>query len=208
MKQFFIALLTVLVLLPASGAAQYKGEWNAFISLGPSIPLEPNEFRQYWNTGFNVGGGVGFGVSTVLRALISVRYHDHKLDGVNLEDAVIRSGNFDVEAVGEGGRLSNFTFQGHLKYVPWPSDNALQPYFIVGAGYMHQEIRELDYVANGQQRTWRGRTENAMVGTISLGAEIPVWENASLFGELGWASANTERQMQFLPYHFGIMVKL
>ena len=205
MKRLLLLLPLLALLAPSAGVAQHKGEWNAFISVGPSIPIKPDEFWRYWNPGVNIGGGVGFGVSTVLRSLLSVRYPDYKLDSRSLEQALAGRG---LAGSVSGGRLSDVTVMGHLKYVPWPGEQYVQPYAIVGVGYMRREIRELTLVADGQQGTLRGRVENAFVASIGVGAEIMVWEHASLFGELGFASANTERETQFLPYHFGIMVKL
>jgi opacity protein-like surface antigen len=204
MKRLLVALLPVLLMLPSAGSAQYKGEWNAFVSVGPSIPMKPEEFKRYWEVGYNIGGGVGYGISTVLRTLVSIRYHDHDLNGGNLEDALLANG---TPATVSGGRLTHLTIMGHLKYVPWPGEY-VQPYLIAGAGWLRQEIQEIDVVAGGEPGTYRGRSENALVTSLAVGAEIMVWDHASLFGELGFASANTERETHFLPYHFGIMVKL
>lgn len=205
MKRLLVLFLLAMLFTPSPGVAQHKGEWNAFVSLGPSIPIKPGPFWRYWDTGVNIGGGVGFGVSTVLRSLVSVRYNDFKTDTRSLERALESNG---MGGTVSGGRLTEVTVMGHLKYVPWPGDQYVQPYLIAGAGYLRQEIRELSVVADGQTNTYRGRVENAFVGSLGVGAEVMVWEHASLFGELGWASANTKRQTQFLPYHFGIMVKL
>ena len=129
-----IALLTLALLGPDLSQAQAprgdsapRAPWAVFAGGGLSNPSGPDAFKENWNVGTNLNGGVAFRLNRRLMLRPSLSVFSFGVDGDAIEDAS-PTGDYNLWT----GTLDLLV---ELRYNPFP----VWPYFVVGAGAFNGE---------------------------------------------------------------------
>ncbi|MBI1804179.1 MAG: outer membrane beta-barrel protein [Ignavibacteriae bacterium] len=149
------------------------------LGAGISIPYLPNDSKEYWKNGWNAGLGYGYslpqgklGTSAVF---FSIDYHRFALNKAKLLNAI--PGATDAVASGPTSILTiMMNFRGTFLSI----SRTIQPYFIVGLGYMHVSQGDIT-VAGVSSSTIGGVTKNGFAWTAGVGFNIPINETVAFF---------------------------
>jgi hypothetical protein len=113
---------------PSAGEPERPGP-ESYASVGLSIPAGPDEFTDYWDLGYNFGGGLGLPLNQSFSIVGYVEYNALGLD----EDAYIGSAYPYINSV-DGGDVSIFILSGNVKASLVPAPSTIRPYFSGGIG--------------------------------------------------------------------------
>jgi hypothetical protein len=118
MKRTIVLLLFVAIAGPLA-YCQGGARPQFFVGGGPSIPSAPEVFSRYWKMGYDVGGGIGFGVGRFVILQATADYISHPLDDDKiLADAGATGLGLEVDG-GNANMLKLFVSRAIPK-APWP----------------------------------------------------------------------------------------
>ncbi|MEG8948171.1 hypothetical protein [Rosettibacter firmus] len=199
---FFISIFTFFSLTFAQGGRNTE----LYINTGFSLPSQPETFSDYWNTGINIGGGLGFPFSSSLVFVGRVDYNNFSFD----EEGFLKDNNFAGYGVSiSGGSASIVTITGNLKANLISTPNSVSPYFVGGIGYFKMTIDEFTISALGESEKVEGDTESAFSVLFGVGVDIPAGETMSIYFEGKYGIGFTEDESKkYFPLNAGIKIKL
>lgn len=129
MKRFAVCI--VLLLSASNVCAQDTHRFTFFISPGPSIPIAPDDFSDYWNIGPGVSAGVSYAVTPSLAGMVML---DANLFTVKEDEAAASVGRRDTGYDVTGGRITVFSVTGNLKTYLTPQATRTRLYIYGGGG--------------------------------------------------------------------------
>lgn len=148
----FLTLSAIVGMQPVAASAQ---QWQVSLGAGPSIPIA--RLGEEAETGYHVQGSVGYQLPSIPAGLrLDLFYQDF--------DAVEREPGIFVSNGGEWYRqlsaIMNFTISSPT------SIGFLQPYGLIGGGYMREWHDD---------RTYSGKKQNTLNFNAGGGVEFPVF---------------------------------
>lgn len=173
------------------------------------MPLNPEDFREFWQFGFNVGAGVGISVWKDLEIVGTFAYHRLPFDD---NEFLNEAGAIGVDIAIDGGAITLTALVARLKY-NYPSEAWIQPYLLAGFGAHRRTFDDLDVdVLAGtdlQSFTSTGEDETAFGLDIGGGLGFPVLPGVQAFVEGGYTLVFMEDdQIRYFPFRFGVAVGL
>jgi hypothetical protein len=185
------------------------------VEAGYGIPRTPDGFKDHWNSGLGVGGGIEAGVRKYVSVCFDADYNHH---GANesrmISDFILKGQRRPVsDVIINGGSTSILTLLAGLK-LEIPSPVRIAPYLKLGAGLGHVSQLETDmaYLVGGSVRSKTVPTVSEdMLFATSVGAGLQNWAPGSRIGytiEARWvripkiSGESTARQM--VPVRAGL----
>ena len=129
MKRFAVCIL--LLVSASDVCAQDAHRFTFFFSPGPSVPIAPDDFSEYWNIGPGVSAGVAYAITPVLAGMVML---DANLFTVREDKAAASVGRRDTGFDVSGGRITVFSVTGNLKAYLTPQARRTRLYVYGGGG--------------------------------------------------------------------------
>jgi opacity protein-like surface antigen len=204
MKKLFV--LSFVVILCISGFAQTARNIEIYLNSGVSIPSAPEEFTEYWSTGFNAGGGVGYKFSNMV---IGVAYFDYNSFTFDEDEFLQDIGAGGTGAQIEGGAASLISFQGNVKLYLVQNIRSVFPYLRAGFGFMNLSTDDVSVFFAGVRNSYEGDSESAFAVNFGAGLDVSLSPTIKLFFEGGYNLAFTENESTgYIPVKAGVGILL
>ncbi len=149
--------------------AQNSAGPTFYVNTGLAVPSAPNEFSDYWKTGINLGGGVGFPITRNLSFVGNLLHTRFSFDG---EKLMADNGMGGYGFYFEGGTTSITTFFGDFKMELGSNPGKVTPFLMGGAGLFFVTIRETTMQYQNQFETIPGGDETKL--GIDLGGGVDI----------------------------------
>lgn len=200
MKALSIFLISIFI-----GSSLITAQSNEiFLNGGISSPNKPESLADHWKTGFNVGGGIGFGLTETLTFVASADYNSFAFD----ESGFLESYGFSGYGIRiTGGTATIFTLSGNLK-VTFAS-GSISPYVVGGLGYLNLALSDITISLGNESDKVSGDSESSLFVQVGVGLDFPLSENSSLFFEGRYGNGFTDNGgTTFFPLKAGIKFNL
>lgn len=209
MRRWFAGMCAgLLVCLLAAGAFAQQKKTNFFITGGIAAPAS-NKLSEFWDPGFNLGGGVEHFFRPKLAFQGAFGYSRLGLD----EGKFLSENDAFGSATASGGAITLFTVFANLKFSktadPEEDVRAL-PYFVLGAGFMRfspAEIRVVEISGNLADVEQLG-SSGALAFNAGGGLNIRMTDRMGLFFEaryeVGFTSGDST---QLFPARVGLSIQ-
>ncbi|HUU45915.1 MAG TPA: hypothetical protein VM118_09295 [Acidobacteriota bacterium] len=126
------AIVCILLILGASSAhAQDTHRFSFFICPGPSIPIAPQDFSEFWSIGPGLSAGISYAITPALAGMIML---DGSLFTVREDKAAEALGINQTSLDIAGGRITMLSVTGNLKACLTPHASRSGPYVYGGGG--------------------------------------------------------------------------
>jgi opacity protein-like surface antigen len=178
---------------------------SVFINTGFSIPSAPNEFSDYWKTGFNIGGGIGFPIIRNLRFQVDLEYNSFAFD----EDTFIDDLSYGGTGISiSGGTASILTAAVNLKALIPTGSYSKTPYLIGGVSFFALSISDGTVRYEQYTRTIGGDSDPAIGLSLGAGISFVMNPNMNIFIEARYGIGFTEDEdTQYIPFKVGLEFK-
>lgn len=175
-------------------------------SAGLSVPVSPDAFTDYWNPGYNLGGGFAYYFTPMFSIQTYFDYNSFSLDDDSiLEDAGLEYSNVIVS----GGNISIINISANIQYNIISVERKVSPYIFAGLGYYHLASKDLLMSDSYDSITLDGDSEDAFLINFGVGMQVNIVDNFSLFGDLRYLVGFTEDDNTIhLPIRVGGMIWL
>ncbi|HJW27757.1 MAG TPA: hypothetical protein VJ508_00735 [Saprospiraceae bacterium] len=170
---------------------------------GISIPYLPQEYRTFWKSGYNVGGGFGFSLdpgSIGYGAFYAtIEYGRTSFDTKRYNDSLKLTYPADT-ALGGPVKLVNVML--NMKATFSSTKKSVAPFFLIGVGYMYYTQAGI-YVAPTTSLTVAGINKGGISWTVGVGIEVPVSDKARAFIQAKSLLGVTDPARQYFPITAG-----
>jgi hypothetical protein len=139
MKKPLPLLFIMILIMQTSLANGQTEEASVYINTGFSIPSAPDNFSDYWKTGFNIGGGIGFPIIPNLRFQVDLEYNSFAINKDAFDNDFIYGGT-DISI--SGGTASILTAAANLKALISTGSSSKTPYFIGGVSFFALSVSD------------------------------------------------------------------
>jgi opacity protein-like surface antigen len=163
-----------------------------FFSSGMSLPTSPRIFKEGWNSGLNMGGGIGYRVAPYCAVVSEVEYSRFILNENWVRQQVASGmGGLDFGMTTNGGTGTMVSVSGALKLFPIPAANPVSPYVVGGIGYSRASVSDftgllviaVSDVAFEIPATAAGASKSAVTVLLGGGLDIAMSRRIGLFLE-------------------------
>jgi opacity protein-like surface antigen len=177
-----------------------------YFSGGLSFPSKPKEFTDYWNMGFNVGGGFGFDLTPSLSILGLAEYNNLSFN----KDQFLRDFGFSSYGISlSGGAASILTVTGSLKILLNPSTSESRVYVLGGIGFFQVSTSDVQVSYQGRTETAQGTKESAFSAHFGAGVDIPVGAETYIFLQGSYGMGFTKDEgTNYIPLKLGVRMKI
>ncbi len=179
------------------------------IALGFVLPAAPEEFTDYWKTGYNFSVELSSRITRSTLFGAEICYSAFALDASKLERELMRELDTNIPIIISGGTAkiltAMFMFKSGIKDLKTPS-----LYFNAGFGYFRLSYYDVTLSANSQSEIVSFSNEDAFTIFPGIGFSIPLNEsNQPLVIELGYILGFTEGDVtNYFPIRLGFMFDL
>jgi hypothetical protein len=195
-----LAATIVLALAPTAGAGESTG--NLMVGGGYSAPLSPNDFKDYWPSGYHVGAMalIGSGEQEQVHGGLMVWHHRFAFDSDKFKSSQPPT-SVDVKIDGGTTCLTEIGLVGRYDFVP----GKVRPYVIGSLGYAILAATDVTMSTPTLSRTLSFNTDSGLFGSVGAGLAVsvgPVW----LIAQVRYSLVLTEGDnTTFVPITGGIM---
>ncbi|MFQ6116069.1 MAG: outer membrane beta-barrel protein [bacterium] len=200
-----ISYLTILFVIALSTGTFAQGKQYEFaVGGGISVPLGPDEFKDFWNLGFNGNAGIGYFITPQLTIGGNFTFNRFSLDGDKMIEDL---GGAGLGISVDGGAISAFEILGVGKYYFSPIGNVTNFYVLGGVGLGIVKVSEATISAPGiPTETVQSDSESKLLVAGGLGVTFPVGATTNIFVEGRFSLISTEgSNTTFLPVRAGII---
>lgn len=176
-----------------------------YVNIGMGIPSSPNEFSDYWKTGLNIGGGIGYPASKNLDIIAMFNYSSFSFNGEKfINDAGYGGYGFEID----GGTASFLTLNVDLKVALASGDASVRPFIVGGACLFKMSIKDATVRLQGQSETVAGDDETKLGISIGAGFDVMLNQQMSLYLAARYAVGFTEDESTtYFPLNIGLMFR-
>jgi opacity protein-like surface antigen len=201
-------LITVIIFLRNNYSQTNSEIQNIEVHLigGISFPSQPEIFTDYWNFGYNLGGGLGYRFTPIFSASVLFNFNNFPFnDDKFLRDLGIEGSGVKVD----GGSTIIITVTAVAKARFTESYNKLSPYLVGGIGYFSITTSDMKLSYGFQSETIESESESAFSFLFGGGLEVPIGINKYFFIELNYGQGFTkEDHTGYIPLKIGFILSL
>ncbi len=200
MKNFFA---TVMICSVIGTPALAQSGLNVYLGGGGAIPLDPTEFTDFWELGYNAGAAVGYSFGSGLELIAGIDYSTFSLDGDALLDDL---GTFGADIDISGGDITMLSLGAGLKF-NIGKGGSFSPYLIGMGGIFTLSISEVTVSSDGLSESAEFEDDETAFGAaFGGGFEMGISSSANLFVESTYRIAFTEDEStKYLPIRIGLV---
>jgi opacity protein-like surface antigen len=213
-------LLLVCLLAAWGGTALAQSNVRLYGFLGPSSPLAPNAFSDFWNVGYTAGAAVGVRLIGAFEVVGGVSYH---LFPIEEDEFLGDAGVLGIDLALDGGAISVLSGTVRLK-ANLEASKRFAPYAFIGAGVHHRKLDDFTIsVRGGDSVTFEGDAETTIGFEAGLGVGLILTSRLQFYAEPSVTVLATELSKRdfnlnlnlaksdntrFLPVRFGVLLDL
>ena len=207
MKSFILVIIGF-VFLNSNLYSQKVLVPQLYINSGITMPIYPEYFNDYWNSGINVGGGLNIPVFSLLNIQLGFQYNSFLFDDLKWLDELDKY----LLSIGEDEISDELIISGAMKNILLISLNLKidyslfggslnpNPYLIGGLGMIYNNTDNL--VVGGLEVDFKEETRFA--GGIGAGVDIRLNKETNIFIEGFYMHGLTkEENNQEIPMEIG-----
>lgn len=202
-----VLLIAIVLFIPGQLIrAQTAKKPIFYVHTGISTTRSPVDYQNHYNSGFNLGAGVGTLLSQKFEVRALVNYHDFELN----DNGFLTSKQMaDETSMIDGGKSNVITLLADIKYLyPIPKNDKIVPYFLGAVGLFHINNKDIDVFFQEDMFKFEGKTETALGAGLGLGFDIRVEEHTYLMAEVRFDLGMTEGEITtIMPIKFGISIR-
>jgi len=198
-------IILIVIIIVFSATAQEKHSAFHF-NTGFSVPVSPDNFTDYWQVAYNLGGGVSyyFTPSFSIQA-----YFDYNNFSVNEDEILEDSGLDDYNVTLSGGNISTTYISGNIQYNIIDTNHKVSPYIFTGVGFLHRGVKDLTITDGYDTEELEGNSDDAFAIDFGAGLQINFAPNFSLFGDVRYLIGFTEDENTiYVPFRVGGIIWL
>lgn len=215
-----MARLSALLLLSllAVGTAHGQKKLNLYFHAGPAMPMGPNQFVDFWGTGFEVGAGVGFTLAGHFEAVLAVQAQQFPFEN---DEFLSEADIIGVDLVTTGGGISLSSVHAQLK-LNLQESRWFAPYLIGGLGMYWKTFEKTLFTLGGDEVARLARERTTSPGfMLGAGLALIISPRFRVFVEPGYhflpvrlirstlpGSLADRRSTRYLPFRIGAVVLL
>lgn len=205
MSRLIVPLCIIVVFIQTSFAHEQMKKVSYSVNTGFSLPSAPHDFSDFWKTGFNIGGAIGYPLEAKLTFQACVDYNSFTYD----KDRYLRDYDFPgLEILIDGGNVSIVTASANLKGMLLPQGSFVSPYFLGGLGLFRFSLSDMTMSSQGQSQTLKGTSETAIGVFFGAGFDFAINRRVNFFAEGKYGVGFTEDEStQYFPIKFGFSFK-
>jgi hypothetical protein len=167
------------------------GTWEMVVSGGWTFPFEPAEFKDYFKTNYNFGGGLAYafapGTAGYGEVSLLLHYYNVLFTHTGFRTAFDLPSNTNVY----GYQGDVFTGLVNFRGVFASSKGRIAPYFSAGVGFFHVALPGLGIVGSTTP-LYEGYKKSAFCWSTGLGVDIPVMDRFKIFVDGNFVLGVTE----------------
>ncbi len=198
-----VVVLVVSLLLCSTGTYAQDDGPTFYLGGGIANPMSPDEFADYYKTGYTFGAGIGIplGQSGKLSAVGTVDYNRFSINKNRIFSDIGISGA-GIAVSGGTATVLSISGNGKLKL---GSESKAIPYLIAGVGFFRFSASDATVTGNGLSVTVTGETENKLGIGAGAGVDISLNEKMAMFIEARYNVGFTKGdKTHFLPLKVGL----
>ena len=201
MRRFIYLIIISVFLLPTFSPSAPR----FYVNTGISNPYAPDTFTNHWRSGYNLGLGAGYPLSTNLEIIGQFHYDNFQLDDISYLKDITDS---DLYASATGGSTWIAGFLADLKlYSPLSEKSTITPYLVGGLGLFTKTIQKIRITL--EEGTYEETKESDMPfgAGLGLGAEILMGKRTYFIVEGRFNVLFTDETTVYMPIKLGISIK-
>ena len=197
-------LVIVIVLFSSMLFAGNQQKVGLYFNGALGLPMNPNEFSDYWKTSFlNFGAGLGYAFSPILSSNVYFDLGIFAFDGDKIAHEAGLGGVISID----GGSASIMTIFANIKAAV--STGTVRPYFFGGGGLFLLSVDDATVSGGGMVIPLEGASETAVGINFGAGTYFVVAKQLDLFLDGRYVLGFTEGESTgTLPIRLGVRVKL
>ncbi|MEW5925135.1 MAG: outer membrane beta-barrel protein [Candidatus Zixiibacteriota bacterium] len=205
------ALLILLISVLAFGvgvSAQPSAKTAFFFGGGFTNQLSPDRFKDNWNTGINIGGGLEIKFNTFISLVPRVYYNTFSLDNEAFLKVLESEYGYSIEGLSlDGGSMNAIDFGADAKLsIPKKMAGILTPYFIGGVGLTNIGFSDLTITSPDSTETRKiDQSETDFALDFGFGLQAAILPTISAFIEFRYVLIMADpKNFSYIPIHVGI----
>jgi len=206
MKRLLVVMTVFLLIFAQVSFAQGPARKATFlVNAGFAVPSAPEVFADYWKTGINVGGGIGFLLERNLQFQGIVEYNNFAFD----EDGFLNALGISGSGVAvDGASASIVTASANLRVLLSTGSASTAAYLIGGLSFFRLSTSDATVSYIGNSVTIPGDSETAAGVSFGGGISFEMNPRLDLFVEAKYGIGFTEGEStQYLPLKVGLEFK-
>ncbi len=212
-------LLLVCLLAAWGGTASAQPDVRLYGFLGPSSPLAPNVFSDFWNVGYTAGAAAGVLLNGTFEVVGGVSYHHFPIEEAEfLGDAE----TLGIDLTLDGGAITVFSGTMRLR-ANLEASKRFAPYVFLGTGVHRRTLQDFTIATSEDAVTFEGDAETTFGFEVGLGVGLILTPRVQFYAEPSVTVLTTELSKRdfnlnlnlaksdntrFLPVRFGIRYDL
>ena len=218
MRNVLLTIVIVLAITASLTAQDTPVGVTFYASAGLSMPISPEYLTNWWESGMNFGGGVGYDLSRYITMQGFFTANSFGFNNSKFEDLVGAPSDFSIS----GGAIKTTTITANVKASFIAHGNKVVPYFVGGLGYFHISADSLTYGSGSISYTipMFDESKSTLSSCLGFGVDIMVLEQAGIFIEctptvgaveiknVGNLPDADEGIVAYVPFRFGVFYQL
>ncbi len=143
------------------------GQPTLYVHAGPAVTLGPNQFVDFWGTGYTLGGEAGWRLTSVFEVVAGVSFRRFPFEK---EEFLDEAGVIGIDLAVEGGALSVASGMLGLK-LNLEASKYFAPYLVAGVGVHRRTFSAFDLFVAGEPAARLATEKDTALG-FSLGAGL------------------------------------
>lgn len=186
MRRVSLIVVAAVLMASAGWAQNGAGKISIYANTGMTLPVYPGGLTDYWNSGLNFGGGVGYDMS---KYVAIQGYFNYNTFGFKEDYFFEKYGIENYSPSSDGGGVKVITAVINVKASFIGRGNKVIPYFIGGLGFLRESPDDLTYSytignSNFSYTSSAGDPKSTLGSVIGFGVDVMVMENAGVFAEI------------------------
>jgi len=203
-RVYFVAV--ALVMAVCASTVRAREGLQIQLGAGLTVPTVPEMFADAWKHGYNIAGGVGYGLNPVVSLTANVLYSQFDFDEEEAQNVVSR---YFVSMIGKG-QTRILTLSGNV-LISFLSERILSPYLIGGAGVSRISTDPTTFLDEWFQPIGRvgGDPVTSFSFLLGVGLDIRVAERIDMFVEGQYVISTTEKEFtHYIPVTLGVRLRV
>jgi len=199
-KKLFVFFLGMLLLFSSLAARPVF-----YFNTGMSKPFAPEEFKQYWRAGYNIGAGVGFPLSERFELQGVLFYDNLALDDTRYIDKITDKTAY--ASVTDGDTHIGSLWANAKLFIPSEQNDKVTPFLTGGVCIANRLIAEKEIFT--EQKTFTEEKQSDMVpgAGIGLGFDIEMGSGTLLNIQVRMHALFTDDISIYAPVTLGVKIK-
>lgn len=197
-------IIIVLLLFASQSFAQKNYEIK--VSGGISFPINPNSFKEYWNSGLNLNGTFGFNLKENVSFDINFEYYNFSFKS---NDFINHFSDIENILKDVQNNINVISFFPSINFNLRNRHSLLYPYIYLGLGWMRYSTDEVVVYFTDETVSTNSESKSLMILLAGVGLTFELNEQFNLFIETNYRYGSIDNyRIDMLPVKVGCSINL